>query len=59
MASCKLTGPINLSRLEEHVDEDVIQVSGGTGGPLEKDEDAQVAKEGVEEDHLGDKLAPS
>lgn len=47
-----------VARGEEHVDHDVVQVRGGAGDPLGDDEDAQVAEEGVQEDHLGDELAP-
>ena len=49
---------VDLSGLEEHVDEDVVEVGGRPGGPLEDDEEAEVAEERVEEDHLGHKLAP-
>ncbi len=42
---------------EEHVDHDMVEVGGGPGDPLAHDEQAEVAEEAVEEDHLGDELA--
>ena len=48
---------VYVAGLQEHVDHDVVQVSIGAADPLGNDEDAQVAKQGVQEDHLGDKLA--
>lgn len=48
---------VNIARLQEHVDHDVVQVGIGPADPLGYDEDAQVAKQGIQEDHLGHKLA--
>lgn len=45
------------ARAEEHVDHDMVQVGGRAGHPLANDEQAQVAEEAIEEDHLGDELA--
>ena len=44
--------------LMTHVDEDVVEVSGGPCDPFDDDEEAEVSKDRVEEDHLGHKLAP-
>lgn len=48
---------VNIAWLQEHVDHDVVQVCVGSADPLGNDEDAEVAKEGVQENHLGNKLA--
>lgn len=55
--SCVGGGTVNVARLQEHVDHDVVQVSVGAADPLGNDEDAEVAEQGVQEDHLGDELA--
>mmetsp|Transcript_3937 Transcript_3937/g.8463 ORF Transcript_3937/g.8463 Transcript_3937/m.8463 type:complete len:356 (+) Transcript_3937:1110-2177(+) len=45
--------------VQEHGDQHVVQVGEAVGGdPLEDDEEAEVAKQAVEENHLGHKLAP-
>ena len=48
---------VHIARLQEHVDHDVVQVSVGAADPFGYDEDAKVAKQGIQEDHLGDELA--
>lgn len=48
--SCPTT--ICAAHRQEHVDEGVVEVGGGAGGPLHDNQDAQVAKQAVHEDHL-------
>ena len=48
---------VDIARLQEHVDHDVVQVCIGAADPLGNDEDAQVPKKSVQEDHLRDKFA--
>ena len=48
---------VDIARLQEHVDHDVVQVCIGPADPLGNDEDAQIAEQGVQENHLGHKLA--
>ena len=54
---CTGGGTVDIAGLQEHVDHDVVQVSIGPADPLGNDEDAQVAEQGIQEDHLGHKLA--
>jgi len=48
---------VYIARLQEHVDHDVVQVSIRSADPLGYNEDAQVAKQRIQEDHLRDELA--
>ena len=51
-------GQPTVSRTQEHIDEDVVQVCRGARDPLANDEQAQVAEQAVQEDDLGHKLTP-
>ena len=46
------------SGVEEHVDHDVVEVRHRASDPLDDDEDREVAKQGAQEQALGDKLVP-
>ncbi len=48
---------VHVAGLQEHVDHDVVQISIGAADPLGYDEDAQIPKERIQEDHLRDELA--
>lgn len=60
-SSCRDTicggAAVHIAWLQEHVDHDVVQVSVGAADPLGYNENAEVAEQGVQEDHLGDELA--
>jgi len=54
-----LAAAVDVHGVQEHVDHDVIQVRGAAGDPLQDDQEAQVAEQGVEEDDLRDELVPA
>ena len=47
---------VDIAWLQEHVDHDVVQVGVGAADPLGNDQDAQVAEQGIQEDHLRHKF---
>ena len=54
-----LAAAVDVHGVQEHVDHDVVQIRGAAGDPLQDDQEAQVAEQGVQEDDLRDELVPA